>query len=303
MGSGQSQPRNFIFSLIPFSKKEPGLTIERKDMTSSPAKKRIQWTLTCIGAAVLVASVTLYLVLPILALFFRTTPELFVASLADPEVISAFRLSLITSVISLAIVILAGTPFAYVHCRSQYPGKVLVDTLIDLPLVLPPAVAGLGLLVLWGRMGLLGQYLSVYGISLAFTTVAVIMAQIFVASPFYLRQAKVLFDQIDPAYEQTARTLGASPVCVFIRIVIPMTAGGLVSGAVMTFGRALGEFGATIMFAGNVPGTTQTMPLAVYLNMSGDFNAGITIAILLVLISFAIMIAVRLLAQPEVPHA
>jgi len=259
--------------------------------------------LTLIGAAFLIASVTLYLALPIVALFFRTTPELFFSSLNDPEVIAALTLSLVTSVISLAVVIVIGTPFAYVHCRSQYPGKVVVDTLIDLPLVLPPAVAGVALLVLYGRAGLVGKYASLLGVPIAFTTLAVIMAQIFVASPFYLRQAKSIFDQLDPAYEQTARTLGAGPVRVFLRVVVPMTAGGLVSGAVMTFGRALGEFGATIMFAGNLPGVTQTMPLAVYVNMSGNFNVGLTISILLVLISFAIMIAVRLLAIKEVSHA
>lgn len=260
-------------------------------------------TITCIGAAVLVASVTLYLALPIVALFFKITPELFFSSLSTPDVISALFLSLFTSTISLGVVILVGTPFAYVHCRNEYPGKVIVDTLIDLPLVLPPAVAGLGLLVLWGRMGILGQYLSIFGISIAFTTLAVIMAQIFVASPFYVRQAKSLFEQLDPAYEQTARTLGASPLRIFALITLPLTANGLVSGAVMTFGRALGEFGATIMFAGNKPGVSQTMPLAVYVNMAGDFHDGITIAIILVLISFAIMITVRLLTRKEASHA
>lgn len=272
-------------------------------MTKSPAIKRITRTLAGIGAGVLIVAVALYLVLPIIALFFRTTPELFLASLADPDVISALTLSLTTSIISLAIVIIVGTPFAYIHCRHQYPGKVLVDTIIDLPLVLPPAVAGMALLVLYGRMGLVGKYANMLGISIAFTTLAVIMAQIFVASPFYLRQAKSLFDQIDPTYELTARTLGASPVRVFATVVVPMTASGLISGAVMTFGRALGEFGATIMFAGNLPGVTQTMPLAVYVNLSGDFNVGLTISILLVLISFAIMIAVRLLTTREVSHA
>jgi molybdate transport system permease protein len=259
--------------------------------------------ITCIGAAVLIASVTLYLALPVVALFFRTNPDLFFSSLSDPEVKSALILSLSTSFISLGIVILVGTPFAYFHSRSAYPGKIFVDTLIDLPLVLPPAVAGFALLVLYGRVGLLGKYLNLFGITLAFTTIAVIMAQVFVASPFYLRQAKSLFEQLDPAYEQTARTLGASPTRVFAKVVVPLTAGGLVSGAVMTFGRALGEFGATIMFAGNLPGVTQTMPLAVYGAMQGNFNIGITISILLVLISFAIMVAVRLLAKTEVPHA
>ena len=272
-------------------------------MTSSSAPGNIPRALTLAAAAVLVAAVILYLALPIIALFLRTTPEQFLDSLANPEVRSALILSLTTSVISLFVIILVGTPFAYVHCRHQYPGKVLVDTIIDLPLVLPPAVAGLALLVLYGRMGLLGQYANMLGIPIAFTTLAVIMAQVFVASPFYLRQAKSLFDQLDPAYAQTARTLGASPARVFATVVVPLTAGGLVSGAVMTFGRALGEFGATIMFAGNLPGVTQTMPLAVYVSMAGDFNAGITISILLVIISFAIMIAVRLLAKSEVPHA
>ncbi|OPY35524.1 MAG: Molybdate/tungstate transport system permease protein WtpB [Methanoregula sp. PtaU1.Bin051] len=260
-------------------------------------------SLTYIGAAVLVASVTLYLALPVAALFFRTTPELFFSSLSDPYVRSALYLSLATSVVSLCIVVLVGTPFAYAHSRYTYPGKIVVDTFIDLPLVLPPAVAGFALLVLYGRVGLIGKYLNMFGISLAFTTVAVIMAQIFVASPFYLRQAKSLFEQLDPAYEQTARTLGASPLRVFTTVTLPLTAGGLVSGAVMTFGRALGEFGATIMFAGNLPGVTQTMPLAVYGAMQGDFNIGITISILLVIISFAIMVAVRYLASRKVPHA
>ena len=265
---------------------------------SEKIRRKIAWT----GAALLVLSVTLYLALPVVALFFWTTPERVLSTLQTAEVISALYLSLFTTVISLAVVIVVGTPFAYVHSRNDYPGKVIVDTLIDLPLVLPPAVAGLALLVLWGRVGILGKYLSLFGISIAFTTLAVIMAQIFVASPFYLRQAKSLFEQLDPAYEQTARTLGASPLRTFALITLPLTANGLISGAVMTFGRALGEFGATIMFAGNLPGVTQTMPLAVYLGMGGNFKIGLTISILLVIISFAIMIAVRLLARRGAFH-
>lgn len=260
-------------------------------------------TLAVIGAVILIILVTLYLALPVASLFFRITPERFFSSLSDPQTQSALRLSLVTSIISLAIVILVGTPFAYVHSRTTYPGKMIVDTLIDLPLVLPPAVAGVALLVLYGRVGFIGRYLDLFGITLAFTTVAVIMAQIFVASPFYLRQAKSLFEQLDPAYEHTARTLGASPLRIFATITIPLTGNGLISGAVMTFGRALGEFGATIMFAGNLPGVTQTMPLAVYVGMEGNFVDGITISILLVLISFAIMIAVRFLASREEPLA
>jgi molybdate transport system permease protein len=260
-------------------------------------------TLASIGIAFLILSVTLYLALPVLALFFRTSPDLFLSALGDEQVHWALTLSLVTSLVTLGVVILVGTPFSFFHSRSRYPGKTLVDTFIDLPLVLPPAVAGLGLLLLYGRTGLVGQYLNIFGITIAFTTLAVIMAQIFVASPFYLRQARTLFEQLDPAYEKTAETLGASPFRIFLTITIPLTANGLVSGAVMTFARALGEFGATIMFAGNLPGVTQTMPLAVYGGLEGNFNIGITIAILLVILSFAVMAAIRFFAMREAPRA
>ena len=265
--------------------------------------KKFRPSLTFLAAGILIAAVTLYLALPIVALFLRIPPDLFFTTIHDPVVLSALWLSLFTTTITLGVVILVGTPFAYFHSRYTYPGKVIVDTLIDLPLVLPPAVAGVALLVLYGRFGLLGRYFNMFGITLAFTTVAVIMAQIFVASPFYLRQAKSLFEQLDPAYEQTARTLGASSVRTLTLVVLPMTSGGLVSGAVMTFGRALGEFGATILFAGNLPGVTQTMPLAVYVGMESDVNIGLTISIVLVIISFTILIAVHLIQKREATHA
>ena len=265
--------------------------------------KNYRHSITLLAAGIVIAGVTLYLALPVLALLIRIPPGQFIATLQDPGVTSALWLSLFTTCITLVIVILIGTPFAYFHSRYSYPGKVIVDTLIDLPLVLPPAVAGVALLVLYGRVGLLGGYFNMFGIQLAFTTLAVIMAQIFVASPFYLRQAKSLFEQLDPAYEQTARTLGASSLRILTMVTVPMTAGGLVSGAVMTFGRALGEFGATIMFAGNLPGVTQTMPLAVYVEMESNVNVGLTISILLVIISFAIMISVRLIQKREADRA
>jgi molybdate transport system permease protein len=238
-----------------------------------------------------------YLALPIISLFLHTSPLLFFSSLQDEKVIDALVLSFLTAVIALLAIILVGTPAAYFHARLAYPGKQVVDILIDLPLVLPPAVAGLALLLFYGRMGLLGRYLDIAGIDIAFTIVAVILAQIFVASPFYVRQAKGLFEQLDPVYEQTARSLGASPLRVFGTIVIPLTIRGLVSGMVMTFARALGEFGATIMVAGNLPGITQTMPLAIYGAMQGDFNVAITISILLVLISFGIMAVISIITR------
>jgi len=265
--------------------------------------KKYRQRLTYLVAGILITVVSLYLALPIVALFLRVPPDVFFSALHNPNVMSALWLSLYTTAITMVVVILIGTPFVYYHSRCTYPGKVVVDTLIDLPLVLPPAVAGVALLMLWGRVGLLGKYLNMFGISLAFTTLAVIMAQIFVASPFYLRQAKSLFEQLDPAYEQTARTLGASSMRILTLVTLPLTAGGLVSGAVMTFGRALGEFGATIMFAGNLPGVTQTMPLAVYVGMEGDLSVGLTISVMLVIISFAIMIIVRLIQKREAGNA
>lgn len=252
---------------------------------------------TAILAALLISLVTLYLFLPVVALFLWTTPQLFFESVQDPVVIQALVLSLISSAVTLLIVITIGTPAMFFHSRTQYRGKTIIDTIIDLPLVLPPAVAGVALLLLWGRMGILGKYLNVIGIDIGFTTIAVIMAQVFVASPFYLRQAKSLFEQLDRTYEATARTLGASPLRTFLTITLPLTAAGLVSGIVMTFARALGEFGATIMFAGNLPGVTQTMPLAVYTAMEGDYNVAIAISIILVIISVVIMMATRLLAK------
>jgi molybdate transport system permease protein len=152
-------------------------------------------------------------------------------------------------------------------------------------------------------MGILGRYLHLAGIDIAFTTLAVVIAQAFVSSPLYIRQAKELFASLDPVYEQTAQTLGASPSTTFFRVVVPMTGAGLVSASIMAFARALGEFGATLMFAGNLPGVTQTMPLAIYSAMQGDFEMAITLSILLVIISFAIMALVRYTAKTGGPHA
>ncbi len=248
-------------------------------------------------AVISIGLMVLYLVLPIFSLFLRTTPQLFISSVQEQQVIEALVLSFFTAGTALLVIIIVGTPAAYFHSRLNYAGKRVVDILIDLPLVLPPAVAGLALLLFYGRMGLFGKYLNIIGITIPFTVTAVIMAQIFVASPFFIRNAKGLFEQLDPIYEQTGQTLGASPLRIFTTIAIPLTARGLVSGMVMTFARAIGEFGATIMVAGNLPGVTQTMPLAIYGALEGDFNVAITISILLVLISFGIMAVISLITR------
>lgn len=269
-----------------------------------PTKNRsFPHSLAGLAAAALVGVVALYLILPVLCLFMRTSPQMFLSSLGEPFIYQAMLLSLGTAVISMGVIVGIGTPAMYFHARCKYTGKTLVDCFIDLPLVLPPAVAGLALLLLFGRTGFIGSFFNLAGYPLPFTTLAVIMAQIFVASPFYLRQAKELFGQVDPVYEQTARTLGASPVRVFFTIILPLTATGLISGAVMSFARALGEFGATIMFAGNLPGVTQTMPLAIYSAMQGNIDAAITLGIVLVLFSLMIMGTVRILVERSTNHA
>jgi molybdate transport system permease protein len=255
--------------------------------------------LTLIVAALL-ALFLLFVTLPVASLFLRISPEAFFRSLAEPVVLDALSLSLATATVSTAVVVLFGTPLALVNARHDYRGREIVDTLTDLPIVLPPAVAGIALLMAFGRRGVVGQYFDAFGISIAFTTVAVILAQIFVASPFYIRQARASFEAVDRLYEDAARTLGATPATVALRITIPLAWSGLVSGAILSFARALGEFGATIMFAGNFQGRTQTMPLAIYTTMQGDLDAAISLAIILVVISFAVIAAVKIITRRSV---
>jgi molybdate transport system permease protein len=238
-----------------------------------------------------------YIALPVLSLLIKADLGTLPAALNDPVVRDSLWLSLVTTIVSTAIVVAIGTPIAYVTARYHYPCKEIVDSLIDLPVVMPPAVAGIALLMAYGRLGVAGQYFNAFGITFAFTTTAVIMAQLFVASPFYIRQARTSFEDVDRTIENAARTLGASPVRTFFAVTVPVAMNGLVSGAILSWARALGEFGATIMFAGNFEGVTQTMPLAVYMALSGDLNAALALSILLVITSFVVIVAVKILAR------
>ncbi len=249
---------------------------------------------------ILLAFFLLFVTVPLASLFLRITPEAFFRSLAEPVVLDALALSLLTATVSTVIVILFGTPLSYINARVEYRGKELVDTLTDLPIVLPPAVAGIALLMAFGRRGVVGEYLNAFGIQIAFTTFAVILAQVFVASPFYIRQARASFEAVDRIYEDAARTLGASRLRVLLRVTVPIAWTGLVSGAILTFARALGEFGATIMFAGNFQGRTQTMPLAIYTTMQGNIYDAISLAILLVIISFAVILGVKFVTRRKI---
>lgn len=247
--------------------------------------------------AVLLMTAISFIALPVFALFVKSPLDTTLRSLHDPVVIDALRLSLITSTITTLVVVVMGTPIAYVSARFHYHGKELADSLIDLPVIMPPAVAGIALLMAFGRMGIVGRHLNALGISIAFTTLAVILAQTFVSSPFYIRQARTSFEDVDPAFENAARTLGASRFYTFFHVILPIAMNGLFSGAIMAFARSLGEFGATIMFAGNFQGRTQTMPLAIYTAMQGDLDVSLCLAIILVAISFVVIALVKILTR------
>ncbi len=230
----------------------------------------------------------LFIGLPIVALLVRAgQQDGFLEVLAGPPVLQALRLTVITSVISLAVVVLVGTPFALLLARRGPTSRLLriVDTFVELPIVLPPVVAGVAMLMAFGRNGLLGPTLASVGVSLPFTTIAVIFAQIFVAAPFYIRAARIGFAGVDPAYEEVSQTLGVSPWHTFWRLTLPVAWPSLLTGATLAWARAVSEFGATIMFAGNLTGRTQTMPLAIMTAMESSLEAALALAALMLLMS------------------
>jgi molybdate transport system permease protein len=218
------------------------------------------------------------------------------ASVTVRVVVDALALSLLTTSISLVLTVVIGIPLALLLARRTFRGQTLVETVIDLPIVLPPSVAGLALLLVFGRRGLLGETLSVLGIEIAFTTLAVIVAQTFVSAPFFIRSARTGFATVDHDLEDAARVDGASERQLFRSITVPLASAALAAGLVMSWARALGEFGATNMFAGSVAGRTQTLPLVVYAEFQGgDLDASIAAAAILVLAAFGVLVAVRIL--------
>lgn len=237
-----------------------------------------------------------FLVSPLAAIFLKVqTQEGLWSTLRQPIVTEALRLSVMTSLSSLCLAIVLGTPLAYLLARRRFRGAALLDTLIDLPMVLPPTVAGVALLMAFGRRGVLGAWLDAIGIQISFTTFAVILAQSFVSIPFYIRAARAGFQSVDQELERVAYTLGHTPFSVFLRVTVPLAFPALLGGAVMAWARALGEFGATIMFAGNFLGRTQTMPLAIYSAMESDLTAALVLSAILIVVSFSVLFGVRLL--------
>ena len=254
-----------------------------------------------LGVGMGIAGLFLLIALPVLALFFRVPPGRLLARLADPVVISALRLSLLTAICATGVVILLGLPVAWLLATRQFRGKRVLEVLVDLPMVLPPTVAGLALLLAFGRAGLAGRALDVVGLRLPFTTLGVIVAQAFMAAPLFIGSARAGFSAVDPRYLDVAATLRAPEAIRFLRVMLPLAWPSLVAGGAMTCARALGEFGATITFAGNLPGTTQTMPLAVYIALQTDLDAAVTLSVLLVIISVAVLLALRSFTRAAYP--
>jgi molybdate transport system permease protein len=244
-------------------------------------------------AAVGIALFLALLVLPMLSLLLRVPLPALLERLRTPTVTQALWLSLVTSVGASLTVMLLGLPVAYVLATRSFPGKRVLEVLVDLPMVLPPTVAGVGLLLAFGRAGLLGPVLVPLGISIPFTTLAVVMAQAFVAGPFFVNAARAGFESVDAQYLKAAATLRASAAYTFLRVVIPLSLPALLAGAAITWARALGEFGATITFAGNLPGVTQTMPLAVYIALQSDLEASVALSVILLVFSFTLLLALR----------
>nr|WP_202901977.1 ABC transporter permease [Thermogemmatispora carboxidivorans] len=257
----------------------------------SPAQGRI---LMAILVGLLAASFLLFLGIPLAALLVHEPPQQLWSALTQPDTFTALQLSLVTTTASTVLSVLFGLPVAWVLARTRLPGRRLLETLVTMPTVLPPVVAGVALLLTFGRFGLLGRYLSAVGISLPFTTVAVVMAQTFVSAPFFVNSARAGLEQLDPRYEQAAYTLRASPFYTFLRVVLPLIRPALLSGMGLTWARALGEFGATITFAGNFPGTTQTMPIAIYIAAETNLDAAVALSVLVLAVSFALLLALRL---------
>jgi len=249
------------------------------------------FTAALVAALVLAVS---FLTFPLLAIFVEAGPGELISSLDDPAALDALSLSLQATSAALVLLILVGTPAAWFLATRAFRGRSLVITLVELPLVVPPAVAGIGLLAALGPEGILGETLARTGLELVFQTAGVVVALTFVASPFYLRQALAAFGALDPALLEASRTLGASEARTFVRIALPNALGGLVAGGALAWGRALGEFGATLVFAGSLSGVTQTAPLAIYERFSDDFTGALALSAVLVVFSAAILMGVKL---------
>jgi molybdate transport system permease protein len=233
------------------------------------------------------------LALPVLALLWRAGTEGMLALIAEPSAVSALKLSLLTSTLSMLIVILTGTPLAFVLARRKFAGKTFLELVIDLPIVLPPSVAGIALLIAFGRQGVFGSWLSSIGLTLPFTTTAVVLAQTFVSAPLFVRAARIGFAEIEHQIVEAAYVEGSNEWQLFRYLMFPLAGRAVLSGAILAWTRAIGEFGATILFAGNLEGVTQTMPLAIYLGLERSLGVALALSTVLVFVSFLLLLVTR----------
>ena len=252
-----------------------------------------RWFAVALGTALGVT--VLFLALPVIAVFANTAPGDLVDSLGDPSARDALLLSLRTSATALALILVIGTPAAYLLATRRFRGRSIVIALVELPLVLPPAVAGIALLASLGPNGILGGLIEDAGVRLVLATAGVVVALTFVAAPFYIRQAQAAFEAVEPRLLEASRTLGATQARTFVRVAIPVARPGLLTGAALALGRALGEFGATLMFAGSFRGITQTVPLAIYERFATDFTGALALSAVLVAVSAALLATVKVL--------
>ncbi|GAA3895953.1 ABC transporter permease [Streptomyces lacrimifluminis] len=265
-------------------------------LTGGPLRGRVRRHRPAVPIPLLVPALVglVFLLLPLLALLVRTPWRSLPGQLTSPEVWQALRLSLLCATTATAVCLVLGVPLAWLLARTEFPGRGFVRALVTLPLVLPPVVGGVALLLALGRNGVVGQWLdSWFGVTLPFTTAGVVVAEAFVAMPFLVISVEGTLRAADPRYEEAAMTLGASRFTAFRRVTLPLIAPGVAAGAVLAWARALGEFGATITFAGNFPGRTQTMPLTVYLALQSDPAAAIALSLVLLAVSIAVLAGLR----------
>ncbi|WP_345351319.1 ABC transporter permease [Candidatus Villigracilis affinis] len=266
----------------------------RKFVTRFLDERYSKWIFIIPGAILLA-----FFALPLMAILLRSINLDFFDNAFSQQAFKALRLSLLTSSITTLIAAVFGTPLAYMLARWKLNHKTWLELILDLPIVLPPSVAGVALLITFGRNGLLGSALNVLGISLPFTTAAVVLAQLFVAAPLFIRSARIGFAHIDRQLEESARVEGANQWQLFSEIMLPLSARALASGAILTWTRALGEFGATILFAGNLEGMTQTMPMAIYLGFERNIGVALALSVVLIFVSVILLMLTKKLEKPE----
>ena len=271
----------------------------KKRSKEAPSPKTFRWSDT-LASGLAVAALALvagFISLPILSLVLWTISEDSWRAMSSPVAVDSLLLSMRTTAISMFIIVLVGTPAAYVLARADFRGKRLVDALVDIPAVLPPSAAGIALLLTFGRFGLVGRYFDAFGVTISFTTAAVVIAEIFVSAHFYVRQASIGFAGVRRDVEESAMVDGAGRFSVFTRVTVPLAFPALVAGAVTAWARALGEFGATIIFAGSFRGITQTIPLAIFAEFQGDIDAAVALSVLVLGFAFVVILAVKYLTR------